>query len=200
MRLVLLGAPGSGKGTQGQVLADHFGVAHISSGDLLRSHVAAGTPLGREVARYMEAGQLVPDDLVIDIAVADALRAAASTGGYLLDGFPRTLAQAKRAYEIARPSGLTASAVVYLAVPDDEVRRRLAARAAEQGRRDDTAEVIDHRLEVFHAETEPLLRFYEGRGILHSVDATGPPEAVTAAILKELADVEAQGESSLTEL
>jgi len=198
MRLVLLGPPGSGKGTQGTILAERLGVTHISSGELLRSHVAQGTPLGQQVAKYMEAGELVPDDLVIDIALADAVRAAAATGGYPLGGLPPTLAQAKRAYEIARPAGLSANAVVYLAVPDDEVRRRLIARSA-SGRADDNADVIDHRLEVFHAETEPLLRYYEGRDILHSVDATGPPEAVTAAILKELTDVEAEGESSLSE-
>jgi len=189
MRLVLLGAPGSGKGTQGEALAKHFDVAHVSSGDLFRQHIAEGTELGLRVAGYVARGDLVPDDLVVAI-VGDAVAAATREGGgYVLDGFPRTLAQAERAYELAGRAGTTADVVVYLAVPDDVARERLAGRAM-TGRTDDADPgVIDHRLEVFHRETEPLLDFYRGRGILVTVDATPPPDEVTKDMLAAVARV-----------
>jgi adenylate kinase len=183
MRIILLGAPGSGKGTQGRALADHFGVRHVSTGDLLRAHIAEGTELGREAVPYVRRGELVPDELMLQVAGA-AVGEAAREGGYVLDGFPRTLTQAERAYELAGPADVTADAVVYLAVPDDVVRERLAARAVD-GRVDDAdANVIERRLQVFHDETEPLLDFYRNRGILVTVDAAPPPEAVTAAMLE----------------
>ncbi|MCU1463782.1 MAG: adenylate kinase [Acidimicrobiales bacterium] len=182
MRIVLLGAPGSGKGTQGEALARHFGVPHVSSGELFRDHIARGTDLGRLVAGYVRRGDLVPDDLVVSI-VGDAVMRAAKDGGYVLDGFPRTLPQAERAFELARPAGLTADAAVYLAVPDDVARERLLARGGE-GRVDDAdRDVIERRLQVFHEETEPLLDFYRDRGILTTVDATPPPDEVTKAML-----------------
>ena len=182
MRVVLLGAPGSGKGTQGEALAKHFGVDHVSSGELFREHIASGTELGRQVADFVTRGDLVPDDLVITI-VGAAVRAAAERGGYVLDGFPRTLAQAERAYELAGAAGLTADVVVYLSVPDEVVRQRLTGRAAE-GRADDAdPAVIERRLSVFHDETQPLLDFYRDRGILVTVDATPPPSQVTADML-----------------
>ena len=170
MRLVLLGAPGAGKGTQGVVLADHFGVPHISSGDLLRDHVAAQSDLGRRLDAYLGRGELVPDELVLAV-IGDAVIAAMRTGGYILDGFPRTLAQAEQAYALAEPAGATADAVVYLAVPDAAARQRLAGRD-DAGRTDDAdPAVIERRLQLFHAETKPLLDFYEERGILVTVDA-----------------------------
>ena len=186
MRLVLLGAPGSGKGTQGVVLAEHFGVPHVSSGDLLRSHVAAGTDLGRQIDDCLTRGELVPDDLVLT-AIGDAVVVATESGGYVLDGFPRTLAQAGRAYELAEPAGLTADAVVYLAVPDEAARERLAGRAS-GGRTDDAnADVIDRRLRLFHAETQPLLEYYQERGILVTIDGAQAPAEVSAAIFVALA-------------
>jgi adenylate kinase len=185
VRLVLLGAPGAGKGTQGVVLADHFSVAHISSGELLRTHVAAESELGREVGAYLARGELVPDELVLAV-VGDAVAAATKTGGYILDGFPRTLAQAEQAYALAEPAGLAADAVIYLAVPDEAARERLAARA-EVGRTDDAdAAVIERRLRVFHAETQPLLEYYQGRNVLVTVDAVQLPDAVSAAIFTAL--------------
>jgi adenylate kinase len=183
MRIVLLGAPGSGKGTQGEALAARFGVRHVSTGDLLRAHIAAGTEVGRAAAPYTLRGELVPDDLMLQVA-GEAVGEAAREGGYVLDGFPRTLAQAERAYELAGPADVTADAVVYLAVPDDVVRERLAARAAD-GRIDDAdPDVIERRLRVFHEETEPLLDFYRNRGILVTVDASPPPDEVTASMLE----------------
>lgn len=185
MRLVLLGAPGSGKGTQGSVLAAHFGVPHVSSGELLRDHVATDTELGRQVRAYLERGDLVPDELVLDV-VGDAIVAASSYGGYVLDGFPRTLAQAQRAFDRAARAGETADAVIYLDVPDDVARARLGLR--EQSDRTDDADesAVERRLEVFHAETLPLLGFYRERDVLVPVDAVQPPAAVTAAILESL--------------
>jgi adenylate kinase len=186
MRVILLGAPGSGKGTQGHALAEHFGVRHLSTGDTLRSEIAAGTELGREVQQHVERGELVPDDLMLEL-VGQAVTAAAQAGGYVLDGFPRTLAQAERAYALAAPAGVTADAVVYLAVPDDIARERLVARAA-AGRADDSdPSVIDRRLTVFHEQTEPLLDFYRDRGILVTVDATPPPDEVTRSMLAAVA-------------
>jgi adenylate kinase len=185
VHIVLLGAPGSGKWTQGDRLATHFGVPHVSSGELLREHVASGSDLGQQVAYFLSRGELVPDDLVLTV-VADALSGAFEAGGYVLDGIPRTLAQAERAYAIAKPAGLLADAVVYLDVPDDVARERLAGRA-ETGRVDDAdPAVIERRLQVFHADTGPLIDFYRERGILRTVDAVQPVEAVSAAILEIL--------------
>src|SRR3989442_11823868 len=178
MRLVLLGAPGSGKGTQGPILAQHFGVPYLSSGELLRTHAAAQTELGRRVAPYLNGGALVPDELVL--AAVDEALDAVGEGGYVLDGFPRTLAQASR-FDARSPD-----AVVYLALPDDVARQRLTRRAGE-GRTDDAhREVIERRLRLFHAKTEPLLDFYRQRGLLTEVDAVQPIDAVTAAILDAL--------------
>ena len=183
MRLILLGAPGAGKGTQGVRLAEHYGVAHVSSGDILRHHVTEGTELGQQIAASVAAGELVPDDLVLRVigrAVADAME----TGGYLLDGFPRTIEQAERAYQGATQANVAAPAVVYLAVPDDVAEERLRERGATSGRIDDaSAEVIHHRLEVFHAQTVPLLDFYRDHDRLVTIDATPPPDDVAAAII-----------------
>jgi adenylate kinase len=182
MRIILLGAPGSGKGTQGEALARHFNVRHVSTGDLLRRNIAEGTELGQLAKEYVQRGELVPDELMLQVA-GSAVTEAAREGGYVLDGFPRTLAQAERAYELAGRADVTADAVVYLAVPGDVVRVRLAARAVD-GRVDDSdPAVIERRLKVFHEQTEPLLDFYRNRGILVTVDATPPPDDVTAVML-----------------
>lgn len=178
MRVVLIGAPGAGKGTQGVVLATRLGVPYLSTGDLLRDNVARGTGLGRRVAEYLDRGELVPDDLMVEI-VLDRLTALVGHGGYVLDGFPRTVAQAEAADQSV-PGGL-ADAVVFLALPDDVARQRLEHRNS--GRSDDAdGDTIDHRLAVFHAETEPLVAFYRAKGILRTVDATQPPDAVLAAV------------------
>jgi len=185
MRLVLLGAPGSGKGTQGAALAAHFGIPHVSSGELLRGHVAAGTELGRRARAFLARGDLVPDDLVVEV-VRDALVSARNAHGYLLDGFPRTLAQAKRAFALAAPTGETADAVIFLDIPDDVARRRLSARAQSDRTDDADPAALDQRLKVFHAETVPLLEFYKQRGILVTVDADVPVSALTELILDQL--------------
>ena len=176
---------GLGQGTQGDLLAEHFGVPHVSSGELLRAHVATGSDLGRQVASFLSRGELVPDDLVLAV-VGDALSGAFEAGGYVLDGIPRTLAQAERAYALAEPAGLVADAVIYLDVPDDVARERLAGRAG-TGRADDAdPAVIERRLQVFHADTRPLLDFYRERGILVEVDAVQEVGAVSTTILDML--------------
>ena len=182
MRLVLVGPPGAGKGTQAAALAEHFGVPHISSGELLRQHVAAGTTLGREVAGDLDQGELARDDLVTAV-VDEALAHARS--GYILDGFPRTRSQAEKAG--ARHGGKLADAVVFLDLPDDVALQRMARRLA-AGRSDDRdREVVERRLRTFHDETDPVVDYYRDRGKLETVDAAQPPKAVTAAILAALA-------------
>jgi adenylate kinase len=186
MRLILLGAPGAGKGTQGVRLADHYGVAHVASGDILREHVAEGTPLGRRVSAYLASGDLVPDDLVLAV-IGRAVIAAMETGGYLLDGFPRTLTQAERAFEAAIEENLIADAVLFLDVPDEVAIERLVERSSTSGRIDDAStDVIRHRLEVFHEQTAPLLEFYRGDGRLVTIDAGPPPDEVFAGIVTTL--------------
>ena len=188
MRIVLLGAPGSGKGTQGEVLAQRLGVPHIASGELLRAHVAAGSELGVEVAACLARGDLVPDDVVLAV-VGEAVAEASKAGGYILDGFPRTRPQAERAHELALSLGIDAEAAVYLALDDDVARHRLAGRA-QGGRVDDAdAEVIEHRLQLFHDNMRPILDYYRERGILVTVDAAQAVATVTEAILTELASV-----------
>lgn len=185
MRLVLLGAPGAGKGTQATALAKHLGVPHISSGELLRARVSAGpsSGLGPDVADRLDRGELVSDDIVVGI-VTEVLASEEAADGYVLEGFPRTVEQARRAEALG--SVLQPCAVVLLDLPDDVARERLAGRARD-GRSDDVnPEVIDHRLRVFHKEAQPLIDFYRDRGILVTVDADQPAETVTASVLAAL--------------
>jgi len=185
VRLLLLAPPGAGKGTQGQRLAARFGVRHIAAGDLLRAEAGAGGPLGREIAAHQARGDLVPDQIVLDV-LTPAVVAAAAQGGYILDGFPRTLPQATAAAELAARLGVTLQAAVYLHAPGKVLTRRLLDRASQDGRADDKADVIRHRLEVFAETTGPLVPYYTQRGILIAVDADQPPESVTAGILAGL--------------
>jgi len=190
-RALLLAPPGAGKGTQGERLAERHGVPHLATGDLLREHVAQGTDLGREARSHMDAGRLVPDDLVIDMV----LRRLSGEDedepltSFLLDGFPRTLAQAHAAYELASAVDRTFHAVVMLEVPEEELVRRLIQRGRDEGRSDDTEDVIRHRLTVYRDNTEPLVDFYEDRGILVRVDGTGTVDEVTERIEARLGPV-----------
>src|ERR1700722_656247 len=157
MRLLLVAYPGAGKGTQGTKLAAHYGIAQLSSGELLRAEVARGTRIGKVAADYLRRGDLVPDELVFEMLSAPLLEAA-TNGGYVLDGFPRTLRQAEVAYSVAQEiKDIELQAVVYLRVGLDELLERLRARAVRQGRSDDDETTIAHRLEVFETQTEPLL-------------------------------------------
>jgi adenylate kinase len=187
VRLVLVGPPGSGKGTQGPVLAAHLGVPHLSTGDLLREQVEAGTELGRRVGEVIDRGDLVPDGLMIDVVI-DALGGAAGKG-YVLDGFPRTVAQAEMLEKDGSPLPAPDLAV-HLDIPDEVVHRRLAGRALEEGRRDDAdPDVIERRLQVYREETEPLLVHYRDRDALVTVDGDGPPEEVSARLLAAVGPV-----------
>lgn len=184
MRLLMVAPPGAGKGTQASRLAAHYGIAHISSGDLFRKEVAAGTPIGREATAYLSRGDLVPDQLVLEMLAGPILEAAAG-GGYVLDGFPRTLAQAEEAYRVAQQvSGIELQAVVHLEVGRAELRRRLLSRAGQEGRRDDTVAVIEHRLDVYDSETAPMIDFYAGRGLVVDIDGEMAVPEVFAAIVE----------------
>ena len=188
MRLLLLGGPGSGKGTQGERLAERFGLAHISSGDALRAEVARGSEVGRRVAGYLDRGELVPDEVVVEV-VRPVVSEAARASGYLLDGFPRNLAQAQALDSALAREGIAPDAAIYLDVPEDELRRRLLARAATEHRSDDTPEVIAHRLEVFREATEPIVDHYRERGQLIAVAGDRPPDEVTGDLVTALADL-----------
>lgn len=183
--MLLLAPPGAGKGTQGTALAEHFGVAHISSGDLLRAQISAGTEIGRQVSHFLSAGDLVPDPLM-EVLLMTPVVEAARAGGYVLDGFPRTVAQSESAATIARELGVELQAVLFLAVPDDELMQRLIHRARGS---DDSENTIRHRLEVYHRETAPLVASYRQRGLLREVDGSAAPAAVTAACLAAVADL-----------
>lgn len=182
----MIAPPGAGKGTQAERLALHYGTIHLSSGDLLRQHVAAGTPVGVQARAYLERGDLVPDGLVLEILGPPIVEAAA-VGGYVLDGFPRTRPQAEEAYRMARQvSGVELQAVIHLRVRRAELRRRLLSRAGVEGRLDDTPGVIDHRLEVYENQTEPILDFYGSRGLIVDIDGEPPADEVFAAITERL--------------
>lgn len=185
MRLLLIGPPGSGKGTQGARIAAHFGIAHIASGDLLREEVAAKTPIGAQAAGLMAAGELVPDDLILSMVMPRVL-ASGRASGYVLDGFPRSLGQAVEARHIAEQHQLALQHVVRFQVPQEELIARLLNRARIEGRPDDTREVIIRRLAVFEEATAPLLEYYAERGILIEIDATQSPDEVFAQIVDRL--------------
>ncbi|MDQ1603287.1 MAG: adenylate kinase [Actinomycetota bacterium] len=185
MRLLLIGAPGSGKGTQAELLAQRLGITHISSGELLREHIDAQTDLGRQVSEYVEAGDLVPDALVMDMLFRPVVNAA-EAGGYVLDGFPRTVEQALAAYDVARTHGAHVQAAVHLEVPDDELMQRILSRSRGS---DDSREVIEHRLEVYRDKTVPLLGYYRQRAWLASVDGSRDVDAVHADIVERVTDL-----------
>ncbi len=204
MRIVLLGPPGAGKGTQAKLLAARGGIPQISTGDILRRAVATGTPLGREAKRFLDAGSLVPDEVVIGM-IRERLKEEDCSGGFVLDGFPRTVAQAEALTAILQERGTALTAVVQVVVPEVELIRRLSGRrvcgscgegyhveshppavpgrcdrcgGALVQRADDTAETIRRRLEVFQTETAPLVQYYTSRNLLRTVDGQGSPEKI----------------------
>jgi adenylate kinase len=186
VRVIMLSPPGAGKGTHSRWLTLQTGAAHISAGDMLRAEVASGSGLGRQVAAYTERGDLVPDELIFRILAPVVVAAARDTGGYVLDGFPRTMAQALRAAQFGADLALTSNAVIYLTAPEDELVRRLLDRAQRDGRADDSLGVIRHRLAVFEAETAPLVDYYRGRGILLEVSTNRAEAEVQADLLDQL--------------
>jgi adenylate kinase len=182
MRCILFGPPGAGKGTQAEFISKHFSIPHISTGDIFRENIKNQTPLGIEAKRFSEAGNLVPDSVTIAM-VRDRLSKQDSANGFLLDGFPRTTAQADEFDAILRDLHTSLDAVINLVVPDEELVERLSKR----GRADDSVDTVLHRLNVYHDNTKPLIGYYRGRGILHDVEGVGHIEDITASILQALA-------------
>lgn len=185
MNVLLIGPPGSGKGTQGARLAQRLGLEHLAAGDLLRAEVRAETPLGTRVADMMARGDLVPDAVIISLLMPRIL-AAADANGYLLDGFPRSVEQAVEARKLAEIADAAPDAVIYLDVSREELTRRIVARAETEGRADDNEETVRNRLTVFDEATHPLVEHYRERGLLHEIDAGQDMDAVTDAILAVL--------------
>ena len=186
MRIVLLGPPGSGKGTQATFLADALGVPAVSTGDLFRAHVDQGTELGRTAAAYATAGDLVPDDVTMTMVV-ERLTQPDCRGGYLLDGFPRTIGQAELLRDRLAARGKQLDAVVVLMVDDAELIRRMASRqvlvdGAWIVREDDKPETVRHRLEVYRELTAPLVDFYADEGLLRRVEADGEVDVVAGRV------------------
>jgi adenylate kinase len=187
MRLLIMGPPGAGKGTQAVVVAASLGIPHISTGDIFRANVGAGTPLGEEAQRYMDAGEYVPDSIT-NAMVRDRISHDDCQPGFLLDGYPRTLEQVNELDMMLESDGRRLDRVVELTVVTDEVVGRLLKRAQEQGRADDTADVIRRRLEVYFEQTAPLVAVYRERGILLEVDGMGDVAQVSERILSALRD------------
>ena len=185
MRIVLMGPPGAGKGTQAVAIAERLGVPHISTGDIFRANLKEGTPLGLEAKKYMEAGEYVPDN-VTNGMVADRLSQSDAAAGFLLDGYPRTVDQVHALNAMLAESDLALDHVIEITADTDEVVARLLNRAKEQGRADDTEEVIRRRMEVYAEQTDPLTDLYAEQGVLRKVDGMGSVEQVSERILAAL--------------
>lgn len=225
MRIVLLGPPGSGKGTQASALERKWGVAHISSGDLLRGHVKAGSELGRRAQPFMDRGDLVPDELILDM-MEQRLSEPDTERGFALDGFPRTVAQAEALERRLAGRGQSLEAVIFLQVPEEELLRRLGGRrvcpqchaiyqletmppkvegvcnrcgAALVQRQDEQVEVVRNRLRVYAEQTEPLLAYYRGQGLLHEIDGTIGVENVMGEIARLVGRLEDQAPAASRE-
>jgi adenylate kinase len=188
VNVLLIGPPGSGKGTQCERLSAELGLVHISSGDLLRAEVEAATPIGQMVAAMMQAGDLVPDIIILALLLRPVIEAAQGPG-YLLDGFPRSVEQAEMVRHSVAQAGVGPNAVVYLDAPREELVRRILARAEVEGRADDNPETVRARLKVFDEATLPLVEHYRGRGLLRVIQADQEPDRVTADILATLRSV-----------
>ena len=194
MRVVLLGPPGAGKGTQAQVIAGRLGVPAISTGDIFRANVSGGTELGTQAKTYMDAGDLVPDEITVAM-VSDRLAEPDAKAGFLLDGFPRTITQAEKLRSSLAELGQRLTCVLELVVDEDELVRRLSGRVVivdgkPVQRDDDKPETVRHRLEVYHAQTEPLSAWYDEEGLLARIDAIGEIEQVTERALQALSEAD----------
>lgn len=207
MRLIFIGPPGAGKGTQSAALLGHYGIPHIATGDMFRAAVQEGTALGREADHYMKQGMLVPDGVTIGL-VMERLKAPDCAHGFLLDGFPRTLPQAEALWSAMEADGIVLDAVAILEVPDDLIAKRIIGRRSDPvtgiiyhlefnpppaevaarviQRKDDTEEACCKRLDTYHAQTSPIVPFYEERGLLRRVNGVGSPAEVTGRLLRAL--------------
>jgi adenylate kinase len=185
MRLLIMGPPGAGKGTQAKFVAEHFGIPAISTGDIFRANVSQGTPLGVEAKRYMDAGEYVPDE-VTNRMVRNRIDEPDAGHGFLLDGYPRTLAQVEELDGMIQHTGHKLDAVVVLTVDQDEIVQRLLQRAQTEGRADDTEEVIRRRQEVYLEQTQPLIEVYKQRGLVREIDGLGEVDEVTKRVFAAL--------------
>ena len=190
MKILLLGPQGSGKGTQAKRISAEYGIPHIATGDMLRAAMDADTPLGRRVKPIYDAGQLVPDDLMIEL-IRERLAQPDTDRGFVLDGFPRTMAQAEALDVMLREIGKELDVVFELQAPDDVSRDRLLKRAQEEGRTDDTPEAIDRRLELYHEQTEPLVEHYRAQGNAVGIHGDRTIDEVFAEIQETLERVAA---------
>ena len=188
MKILLLGPQGSGKGTQAKRISAEYGIPHIATGDMLRAAIAAGTPFGRQVGPILEQGELVPDELMIEL-IRERLEEADAAEGFVLDGFPRTTPQADALDSKLREIGRELTVVFALQVSDEICIARLLKRAREEQRPDDTPEAIRTRLELYHRETEPLIEHYRTQGVLVPIHADGTPNEVFAEIQAALEQV-----------
>ena len=185
MRLILMGPPGAGKGTQAKYVADHFGIPAISTGDIFRANVSRGTELGVEAKRYMDAGEYVPDEIT-NRMVRNRIDEPDADPGFLLDGYPRTLAQVEELDGMIAFTGHSLDAALVLEVDSEEIVQRLVQRARTEGRADDTEEVVRRRQEVYEEQTAPLIEVYRDRGILVEIDGMGTVDEVTKRIFDAL--------------
>ena len=190
-RILLIGPPGSGKGTQAHRLSGQLHIPEISTGDMFRSHLANGSPLGREIKEFLDAGNLVPDNLTTAMLRVRLEERDARTG-FLLDGYPRTVSQMDDLDGILDAAGTSLDAVVEITAHDDEIVRRLLLRSEAEGRSDDTEVVIRHRLELYRQETEPVIERYGRRALLVSVDGTADVDAVTVSALQGIETIRAR--------
>src|SRR6476660_9467813 len=181
MRLIIMGPPGAGKGTQAKFIAEHFKIPAVSTGDIFRANVSEGTELGLEAKRYMDAGEYVPDELT-NLMVRNRIDEPDADRGFLLDGYPRTLAQVEELDGMIKHTGHVLDAVVVLTVDAEELVQRLLQRAQTEGRADDTEDVVRRRQEVYAEQTAPLIEVYRGRGLLVEVDGMGEVAEVTERI------------------
>jgi adenylate kinase len=185
VRMILLGGPGAGKGTQAAKLKEQYNIPHVSTGEVLREARAEGTELGKQAAGYMDAGKLLPDDVILGI-VSEKLEGPSMAGGFLFDGFPRTIPQAVGLDEILTAKVMNLDAVVSIEVSDDAVVERLLKRAEIEGRADDNRETIENRLKIYYDQTAPLKDYYNNRGVLKQVDGMGTIDEIFARIISAL--------------